>query len=103
MKIINFLKVFPVLRLSACSSIYSGEYPYFADLVLFKLNGALFISSFGLIRLPLHFSIRLLVNKSYFNSRTFYSAAKAFPPLKCVLYISTLNFLRYSMFLCLNS
>ena len=44
MKIINLLKVFPVLGLSACSSIYSGKYLYFPDLVLFKLNVAFLLA-----------------------------------------------------------
>ena len=50
--------LFPGSRLF--SSICSGEKPYFADRVLFKLKVAFLISLFGLTRLPSHFLIRLL-------------------------------------------
>ena len=64
MKIINVLKYFPVSGPSGFSSICFGESPYFADLVLYKLNVTFFINSFGLMRLLLNFAVRLLLNKS---------------------------------------
>ena len=56
---------FPGFGSNACSSICWGEYSHFADHALFKLNVAFFINSFGLIRFPLNFPVRLFLNKVY--------------------------------------
>ena len=92
-KIINFLKVFSCIRIKC---LFFNLFWWI--LVLFKVNVAFFfVSSLGLIRLPLNFSIRLLLNKRFFSSRIFCSAAKAFPPRQWVLYIPTLIlFIKFS-------